>query len=130
MTVDPLPGSGEPSSAPTIPASPGPSSDSIPSAEMVDDDTASVSSDSSVDLSYFEEVDRRQEDPMEEQKLVLDSIDMWRREEDTVHRVVEASFESLRKERKKLNDVEASGSREGGADDDDTTEAKTPPPTK
>lgn len=67
---------------------------------------------------------------MEEQKLVLDSIDTWRREEDTVHRVVEASFESLRKEREKLNDAEASGTREGGADDDDTTEAKTPPPTK
>ena len=96
---------------------------------MVDDDTASVSSDSSVDLSYFDEVDRRQEDPMEEQRLVLDSIETWRQEEDTVHRVVEASFESLRKEREKMvNDAEASGTREGGADDDGTTEDKTPPP--
>ena len=66
---------------------------------------------------------------MEEQRLVLDSIDTWRREEETVHRVVEASFESLRKEREKMvNDAEASGNREGGADDDGTTEAKTPPP--
>ena len=97
---------------------------------MVDDDTASVSSDSSLDLSYFEEVDRMQEDPMEEQRLVLDSIETWRQEEDTVHRVVEASFESLRKERAKIvNNAEASSTREGGADSDCTTEAKTLRPT-
>ena len=97
---------------------------------MVDDDTASVSSDSSVDLSYVDEVDRRQEDPMEEQRLVLGSIETWLREEDTVHRVVEASFESLRKERQKMvNDAESSRTRQGGADDDGTMEAKTSSPT-
>jgi hypothetical protein len=66
---------------------------------------------------------------------VEDGIAMWCREEATVHHVVEASFESLREDRKKrkvttndaeasgsrkckvaTNDGEASGTREGGAD--------------